>query len=292
MLVNAPKLKTIALFVIGLSSSTYALASVYNPAFNGFYGGIMGGVTQTNAVISSSASSTFANYYDDANVMSSSQTHVNMYNHTGIAALTLGFGHFFGDSKYYWAAEIFGDWASRRNATLNNSAYHAEPSDDQDFSYLNTSTSVKILNAEYGADFRPGYQMDTNTLIYARFGVVFNRVINETTNDFIFTSTRQTPNVTFGTTLNQYHKQDTTTALRLGFGLERLVTNSLAVTADYIYTYYGRSRTAGVGNTLSGGEDIAIEPVTNVDGLTAQSSGRIGTQTAMLGLKYYFYPVG
>jgi opacity protein-like surface antigen len=74
-----------------------------------------------------------------------------------------------------------------------------------------------------------------------------------------------------------------------------MVTDKLAVTADYIYTYYGKAKTTGIGNTtsiVSGGEEgPSTVPFTNIDGLEAQSSGRISTQSAMLGIKYYFMPV-
>jgi opacity protein-like surface antigen len=274
MSVYAPKLKTLAALVIGLSGPACALASAYNPAFNGFYGGIMGGVLQTNATISSNVTSAYQNFYltaPDFSTLATYQKHVNLFNHNGIGTLDVGFGHFFGDSKYYWGVEIFGNWANRK-VKLHNFAYHDQPNDDQDNEAIVTSTAAKLQNAEYGADFKPGYQIDTNTLLYARLGVAFNRITNDTTNDFIFVNTRTTPNLRFPSSLNTYNKQETTSALRLGLGVEHLITNKVAVTADYVYTYYGRSRTYGKGPTISDGEDFnnVESTLLNTDGLVAQ----------------------
>lgn len=292
MLINH-KLKTISLVVLSLGLPVCVMASG-NPNFNGYYGGLGVGVLQTNARVSSSTSATYANLYDTENVLASSQSGVNLYGHNGTAAIYLGFGHFFGDSNFYWAAEVFGNWASRKK-TLNNWAYHSQPNDDEDFESITTATTVKLQSGEWGIDLRPGFLFDTNTMVYGRIGVAFNRLTNDTSNIFSFTKNPAPESIatfaTYESPLSQ-SKKKSMTSLRLGVGIEHLITDNLAVTADYIYTYYGKASTSGVANTTSAGEDEP-EPTIFVttNGLVADSSGKMGTQTAMIGLKYYFYPV-
>lgn len=283
--------KNVAICAISLSAPAYSLAAANPGLFNGYYGGVAGGVMRTESKISASATSTYANRYDEASVLAYSQDDVRVHKYTGVGDIYLGFGHFVNDSYFYLAGEIFANFAHRNNS-LNNWVFHSSPNDDRDFESISANTTMKLRNTEYGVDIRPGYLMDTNTLVYGRIGVAFNKVKNDTTNTFSFTSTRAviTPgNKNFVTTLNQ-SKNKNVTGLRLGIGLEHKITDTLAITADYIYTYYGKASTSGVATTTTYGEDGA-GPLTNVDGLQASSSGRMSTSTGMLGIKYYFLPV-
>jgi len=286
-------LKTSALLAVGLSVPACVFATVPNPGFNGYYGGLGAGVMRTESKISTSATSSYENYYDDNNQLALSQSGVEVHKYTGTGALYVGFGHFINNSDFYLAGEIFANWAHRKN-TLDNWAYHQSPDDDEDFESLSTATSVQLNNGEMGIDIRPGYLIDTNTMVYARLGLAFNKVKTTTGSTFSFTDMRSSPFSVYNSSLNQSNRHSKTGA-RIGIGLEHMVSDRLAVTADYIYTYYGKSNTTGVGNTttiVNGGED-GPETVQfiNIDGLEAKSSGRISTQSAMLGIKYYFMPV-
>lgn len=282
-------LRNVAIFAIGLSAPAYAMSVTNNGAFNGYYGGVAGGVLRTESEISASATSTYANLFDDANQLALSQHEITVHDYSGIGDIYLGFGHFVGDSKFYLAGEIFGNWADRENS-LRNWAYHSQPNDDEDFESLATKTSLELRNGEYGVDIRPGYLIDTNTMVYGRIGVAFNELTNESTDTFSFTRHSQVlqSQATFDNTLSR-SKEKHVSALRLGIGLEHKITDSLAVTADYIYTYYGKVNTSGISDTTTAGEDL--DPILNVDGLQVQSSGRVSTQAGMLGIKYYFFPV-
>lgn len=288
------KMKIFALVALGFGLPACAMATG-NPNFNGYYGGLGIGVLQTNAQISSSTSATYSNTIAEVNELALSQSNVNLYGHNGTAAIYLGFGHFFGDSNFYWAAEIFGNWASRKK-TLNNWAFHADPFVADDFESITTATTVKLQSGEWGIDLRPGFLFDTNTMVYGRIGVAFNRLNTTTTNDFSFTNNPNPENPfeitdTYLTSLNQ-SKKKSVTSLRLGVGIEHLITDNLAVTADYIYTYYGKVSTSGLADVTSAGEDTPDPTIfVTTDGLVADSSGKMGTQVAMIGLKYYFYPV-
>lgn len=297
MLVPTPKLKTIALFIAGLSAPACLFAYGNNPMFNGYYGGINLGVLQTNARLSSTATA-FVNLDNTVPPATEelilSQPSVNVYNHNGLASIDLGYGHFYCDTRFYWAFEIFANWAKRKDtintSTIDNEVFFLGTEDVT----LSTSTTVKLNNTEYGIDFRPGYLLDMNTMLYGRLGLAFNQL--KVTNNATFTFSRT--DVDFGsfaaTSPVQGSKSGNKTAVRLGFGLEHLITDQLAVTFDYIYTYYGKEKTSAIGDTRAAfvdEEEEDIVPVTTAGGLESSSSGRMATQTATLGLKYYFYPV-
>lgn len=282
-----------ALVAVGLSAPACTFAVPNNPSFNGYYGGVMVGELRTESKISNQATSTFESGSDfifdiTESVLGYSQSDVKVHNYKGIGEIYLGFGHFIGNSNFYLAGEIFGNWANRHN-DLNNWVFSTAEETTRSQSIAAT-TSIKLRHNEYGIDVRPGYLMDTNTLLYGRFGLAFNKMSNETSNTFSFAD--QDFGVQSSSTLFQANKKSVT-GVRLGVGLERKVTDTLAITADYIYTYYGKVSTTGVRNTTTFGEDEGgeIVAITNLDGLQASSSARISTQAAMLGIKYYFYPV-
>jgi opacity protein-like surface antigen len=288
-----PSFKKATLFALIISAPTCAMA--YNTLFNGYYGGVMGGIMQTDTQISADSSAEFNTFFSTDKTIAMAQRNVNVFKYTGTGAIYLGYGHFIPNSCFYLAGEIFGNWAARNNA-LRNAAYQANLGGsifEQYYVSLTGLTSSKLRRSEFGIDIRPGFMMDTNTLLYGRIGLAFNKLTTTNTNDFAFTGLA--PLLPALTTSHSYLNQSKTknkTALRLGLGLEYHVADNLSVTADYIYTYYGKVNTSAVGDTtFNNGEDFDTF-ITNFveDGAVAHSSTRMYTQTAMLGLKYYFYP--
>jgi opacity protein-like surface antigen len=286
MLMPSQFKKTALLVAIGLSMPSCVLALPTNPSFNGFYVGAAAGDVLTTSKISANASSTYANYYDSANNLSSSQSNVHVYSNSFIGAAFLGYGQFIQDSGIYLAGEIFGNWANRSN-TLNNYTYHTSPFDDEDSEYIATTTISKLRNSEFGIDFRPGFMMDTNTMLYGRLGLAFNRATLKSSNTFVFNDFRESTTYQTPFYKTKSHNQ---TAVRLGIGLERHVSESLSLTADYIYTYYGNVKTSVVGDTTTivSGEDDATDPQINVNGFAANAKSTISTQALMFGIKFYF----
>lgn len=290
---SSPSLKKATLLAVIISSPTCAMA--YTTLFNGYYGGVMGGIMQTDTQISASSSAAYNTFFFTDKELALAQSNVNVFKYSGAGAIYLGYGHFIPNSCFYLAGEIFGNWAVRNNA-LRNHAYHSDLDvffGDNHHESLTNLTSTKLRNSEFGIDIRPGFMMDTNTLLYGRIGLAFNKLTTKNTNDFAYTGLLPVfpPLTTSHSFLNQ-SKTKNKTALRLGIGLEYHVAENLSVTADYIYTYYGKVNTSAVGDTtFNNGEDFdrAI-PNFVKDGSTTQSSSRMYTQTAMLGLKYYFYP--
>jgi len=150
-----------------------------------------------------------------------------------------------------------------------------------------------LKNTEYGFDIRPGFMMDTNTMLYGRIGVAMNHLNNRMDTNLIVQNTDPgfLPSLFFSN-LSTANNKSVFPAFRLGVGIERAITDHLSITADYIYTYYGRVRTHGVTSTTGLFEDFGtldVLPVVTENGLQAESSGHMTTQAGMLGIKYYFY---
>ena len=297
----APKLKLIALLVTTMGMPVSVMA-INKTMFNGFYAGAGVGELQNAAQINSSASVIYNSFFSLNNQLIASH-HENVFQYSGLGALYVGYGHFINECPYYLAAEVFINWAHRKNSLSNYVSYEkpqqqANNFDDGD-DYVITATdiaSAKLRNTEYGIDIRPGYLFDTNTLVYGRVGLGFNKVniknkLIVTYDNFVnFSSLGKHSN----TTLAPNHSKNKT-ALRLGVGLEHNLSDNISVTADYIYTYYGKIKASGMGDSIvANGEDIIdsdISPAVS-NGETVQSSTRLYNQAVMLGIKYYFYPLG
>ena len=288
------KLKTIVLLVAGLTSPVFAVPPPSH--FNGFYGGASTGVVQTNATISNSASASYPSlpvpFFNTDQQLQLGQNHVNLFGYSGIGAVFLGYGQFIGNSPFFLGGEIFINSASRRKS-LNNATVHFMDDFDSDHEELSTTTKLKLQNTEYGFDIRPGFMMDTNTMLYGRIGVAVNNLNNRMDTSFLNEdSSPSFGDAIFFSNLGTSNTKSVFPAFRLGVGIERAVTDNLSITADYIYTYYGRVRTHGVTSTVGLFEDfdtLDVFPIVNQNGLQAESSGHMVTQAGMLGIKYYFY---
>ncbi len=271
---NCQTLKKVSLLTIGIFAPTFANAGG-DGRFDGYYAGVMGGVLETNANMSVSALAQYTPFFANNALATLTQDLVKTYRYKGMGEVYLGYGDFFYDSNYYWAIEIFGRIGTSKN-TLNNTAI-----DNQDTNLLlSNSTSMRLKNFEYGADFLPGYLFDKNSLIYGRIGVAFNELTIENNTNFAFQSG---PNNT--ATIINGAKSRESAFLRLGIGLEHKVCSNMSLTADYIYTYYGKLNTSSVGRTLSGEDGTAF----NANGLTGSASGRFNTNAFMLGIRYFIF---
>ncbi|MBS0287715.1 MAG: outer membrane beta-barrel protein [Proteobacteria bacterium] len=271
-----PTLKKVSLLTIGIFAPTFANAGDDNRS-NGFYAGISGGIIQTNTKFNIAASSVFVSNATNGSI-SLVQQSVPVYHYKAIGALYIGYGQFFQDSNFYWAAEIFGNIKDSEN-TLNDAEAEQLTVGIGVSTSIADSTTVKLRDWEFGADFRPGYLFDLNTMLYGRIGVAFNELTIDNSTTFTYLS--QGPLLS---SIDSSSNSRNSAFLRLGVGVEHKVNDSAAITADYIYTHYGKVRTSNVANVLSG-EDGAI--VVNNNGLSAETSANIHSNVVMLGIRYF-----
>lgn len=250
--------------------------------FTGFYVGVRAGEMMAQAKVETHSSATFINQYDDDNQLAVNGSN-NIWNNSLAGDLFFGYGKFVNNSNFYLGGEGFVQIA-QPEGTLNMSAYHQEPNDDGDYETLTNSTETSLGTIGFGVDFRPGYLIDPQTLVYGRIGLAFNRETIDSRNNFDFYNVFD--EITSKNTLNASHTRDAI-GFRLGVGAERKICSKLSVTVDYVYTDYQTVSANGVGDVTTdypGGGPLAIGTVPN--GFVTDSNGSIATQTLMLGLKY------
>lgn len=277
--------KQILFLSLGSIASLNALAAAPNAVFEGLYGGVMGGLVHTKAQTSVNTNTLSDTPFAGSDTdLSSSPQNVNQTKNSGIGALYLGYGKFINNSRFYMAGEVFGDFAKRNPASSTyNSLAGFTPAE---YASLATNTQVKLNNGEFGVDFRPGYLVAPNTLLYGRIGAAFNKISLTTNNTYVVAGSKEGEGSYSYTSTLPVTNTKNALGLRLGLGAEHYLGNNFALTFDYIYTYYGKVTASNTGNTT--GADDTGSAVITTGGFTGQSSTKVSTQAAMLGIKYYF----
>jgi len=246
--------------------------------FTGYYVGARAGEMITQTKIENNSSAMFENTYDSENVLAANSSN-NVSNNSLAGDLFFGYGKFVNNSRFYLGGEGFIQVA-QPEGTLNASSFHAQPGDDSDYETLSTSTETSLERVGFGVDFRPGYLLDNQTLVYGRLGLAFNRETVNAKNSFVFHDIDDDTTTT--NTLNA-SRTDDTVGYRLGLGVERKVNSRLSMTVDYIYTNYKRVNVSGTGDVRTD-FDGGSSTVTN--GFVNNANGSIATQEMLIGLKY------
>jgi len=257
--------------------------------FVGFYGGLMAGVVQTNSTLSASSSVLPESQVGLRNNQDLVQHDIPVYSNQIIGALYIGYGEFINDNNFFLAGEITGNIANRKNSLENFANTYIVNIDNHS---IKSNTIISLWQGEFDFDLRPGYPLGKNLLTYGRFGLAVNQLNMTTKNNFLFTHFAA-PNepddetITYSSSLKK-EEQHTVTGFRIGGGLEYHLYENFAVTADYIYTYYGKINTYGKANVLSDQRIPTVAPTSiTSDWLIGKASGQLSTQAILLGAKYY-----
>ncbi|MCS5712191.1 hypothetical protein [Candidatus Berkiella aquae] len=265
----------LSLLPLALFTPTLALAA--NGFHNGYYAGASAGVLRLTSEMSVSSTTLYLNEfysYQQFNL----PYDVDVVNNYGIGSIYFGAGEFIHGTPYYWAIEFSGSWSKNR-AIFSNASFF-ENTNRREATQLTSTVKTKLHEGEFAFDFKPGYLMDLNTMLYGRIGFAINRL--KSTAIHHFDLNHFDPNTELGITLDKTKKY-LKPFLRLGAGLEHKVGNTASLTADYIYTYYGTIRTAGTARDFAviAGEDTTFTLIGN-------SKSKATTNALMLGIKYYF----
>ena len=271
----------------------FCVPSAYatNSCFDGFYAGVRGGATETNASLNNQ---TVMNYTDFNNLFFESMdttilsNTVHAYGTSGAGDIFLGYGQLINHSNFYVGGEIFGGITEDTPAKMTNmSATTQDITGIDNINAINTQVKAHFNNNVFGVDFRPGYVFDQHTMLYGRIGAAFtqatldtNTTVTSSINNFMSPVTPLISSMSYSTNKDLI-------GLRLGFGIQHTISDKFSVTADYIYTNYGKVKSSsnGVVNTYNyDGDFINVEPGT----ISGQSSTTISTQSLMLGLSYRF----
>ncbi|CRX38620.1 outer membrane protein [Estrella lausannensis] len=275
----------VSVLVAGLGASTPLLSDPYCP-FNGFYAGVMGGALQSTTEFSRESSAQYENFFHVPGLISSGQKDVKVYRWGGAGALNLGYGEQVGKCMFI-AGEIFVS-AATRDTSVSDYAY-TEHNDQSLFDSFNTSlkakTSASTQNVELAIDLRPGFLVNSCTLLYGRVGVGFNKLRTKNRVDFEYNGREASEFVGHSVQTLSTTKKSNKSALRLGLGCEWKLCPNLSLTSDYIYSYYGKAKTQRIADsTFANGEDDNFI----ADGFKTSSSAKMATQAFLVGIKYYF----
>lgn len=270
--------KNLLLAILPATFITSSVLAAQDPrhSFDGVYIGIGGGFIQSFSDIKQSTSAFDLGTTETTTIP---ETNNRIGDYFGAGKVYIGIGDQLKPSILYFAAELFGEAASKKNNVTYN-AFNQVPTDAVN-TFLSTNVKSQLKDFEYGIDLRPGFIINCNTLIYGRAGASFNR-LNLSSN----TTFNIVDNNTQTSSPNSLSIDDTknVVGLRLGFGVEHALPCNFAITADYIYTkYFNDVNVNGTANVIN-----TVVPSVTVNGLNNSISSTMTTQTILFGLKYYF----
>ena len=275
----------ILLSTIGLTSAAFAVPVT---SFNGFYAGAGIGGTFTQAELSGATDSLYSPGFFLIENINPLPSDLRRDSFTG--NIHLGYGHQLGQSPLYLGAEVFGDFANREmnNTQVNLSNINVifvSPPTAFASNTISTTTQVKLNTGEFGVDLHPGILLDQNTLLSGIVGVAFNKLQINSNNSQVTAFNPDFIELPAITSTFQSSASKNVAGLRLGGEVQERFNNHWGLSADYIYTDYGKINTSAVGDLdLSSLQPGLVFPNT----FTANASARVHTDTVMLGLDYYF----
>ena len=278
----------ILLTTIGLTSGVFA------SPFDGFYVGAAAGAAFTQTKLSGDTSGQYLDFSGTIQQIQDSSPS-QLYKNSVLGDIYLGYGHQLGQTPLYLGAEIFGDLANRSMSINQTNA--ATPVVDVPPPFpprlfisanLVTNANVKLNSGEFGVDLRPGILFGQNTLLSALVGIAFNKLQISTNSTEIVNYNPivlppGTPS-TYVSTLNSATSKNVA-ALQLGGKLEEHFNNHWSLSADYIYTDYGKISINAVGNI-----NTLFTPPNDlyINAFKTNASASLHSNTVMLGLNYYF----
>lgn len=197
----------------------------------------------------------------------------------------------------FLAAEIFGDLSQFDSQTsgftqsfkINDSLLNSQAFIQ---GTLQNTTRVHSAPAQYGIDFRPGLWLGNRVALYGRIGVGVGEIKVDSSN--VLNATETDPSTippssfNFSVTSN-FTVNKTRPALRVGAGLEYLITPVISIRGDYIYSTFGKADNlitkteVPVPNPVFGGKTVDIDAITNTTKVIMHN------HSALVALTYYFH---
>lgn len=274
---------TIILSITSLSTPIFAECGC---SFNGLYGGISVGETQTFGKVETNISAhTFDSEGDE--LLRTLSIRDNVARKNPVLGLTLGYGGII-TGNFYLGGEL-GGYISRQNIKINpqeNVIFNVLP-DELIADSLNTNLNIKKRWFEFAVDLTPGVLVAEHFLLLSRIGLSFNKIkFNSSTqfnySDIIIATGSHSNQALLDLSTHKNH-----VGLRLGLGLSHYIWDNLILNANYIYTYYGNVNTSNVATipVVPNAVRSRIAP----NGFKADNHVKMQSHAVMLGLNYYFY---
>ncbi len=194
---------------------------------------------------------------------------------------SIAVGYQFVNDLFYLGLEVAGTFGDDLEFEASDSnTYFFDENDDLT---INSSNHAKasLRGSELDLDFKPGILLDENFLIYVRVGAAFNELEIQSSSAW---SLHDELGFDHPSASDHSSESNNVTGLRLGAGLEYLITEEIGVSIDYVYTDYGDIKTSTSG----------FDKMTSTDGYESSISGNakskieVVTNTLMAGVTYHF----
>ena len=281
---KAALLSTISLAIASTSfawpnyNGPYNNGPVASPYCGGFYTGIGLGIVHTDADVNVDPTVTINNILDTPSTLSVEQN-TNAAENSFLGNIYLGYGSLLYSSPWYLGAEVFANIAQH---DMTTNAYASNTTTSQCCTIkntLNSHTEAQLSPVEGGIDIRPGYLITATTLLFGRVGVAFNELKYDQDNTFVLNanSSSASPGAELDISQDKF-----VAGLRLGFGLEQYVGKGFALSANYVWTDYGKVSASGVANSASLGSSNTL------CGFQSGGSADVTSNSFTLGMSYLF----
>jgi len=278
----------IALSAALIAATTPVIAYEECP-FSGFYGGVQLGGNflsgrETVGTSGSTAIGVPVVSLESINTFSKRAVRRNSF----AGEIFAGYGCDIWD-QVYLGAEIFvkGARATATNVDDANSAILTAPATtlSQDIA---TQVRTRLRPWEFGIDFRPGFLLCDDALLYGRVGYSYNRASIRTATTYSSSLTVAGVTTAFPTNSVIVDSHRHTGALRLGLGLEQELCDNLTLRTDYTYSRYRKVNTSGSNALLSALVIPGAAPVPISSTVSNNTTSRLISHAFMIGLSYYW----
>jgi len=189
---------------------------------------------------------------------------------SAIGQIQLGAG--LSNEYFYWGAELSGQlFNGDFDAVTSDFTQTTFPSEHQQ---IKDTSQLSLNDFELALDFKPGFYLFKETLLYARIGVAVNELTLEQSGFATIESTDP------GDVKIQTHSSTSKNVypFRLGLGIERYFSEDFSIVMDYVYTQYENISTSTHAKQTT-------PPLSTLDAYSEATD--ISRQTVMLGFNYY-----
>jgi opacity protein-like surface antigen len=189
------------------------------------------------------------------------------------ASAFAGYGYNF--NSVFFGVEAFLKGAQQRMVLNALNSFET----DTAIANIQSFSTTKLKALEYGVDFRPGFLLSAQSLLYVRAGVAFNNLTLTSRNDV------QGIDIGVASGTNVFFQRNTKKliGLRFGFGLEQQFSECWTVRVDYVNTNYRR---VGISDVLVTTNLPA--PLVGTATFTNDVQARVINNTVSFGLTYYW----
>ncbi len=197
---------------------------------------------------------------------------------------SIAFGYQLIFDYFYIGAEVAGTFGGARDFESNDSnSYHyaVETSDDPITVHSGNYSKASLRGSEIDLDLKPGFLLDENLLVYARIGAAFNELQLQNSSEW---SLKDADGWDYPSVTDYSSESKNVVGLRVGAGVEYLISEQIGISLDYVHTNYGSIETSTSGH----------ESFLSTDGWNSSISGNantevsVSTNTLMAGVTYHF----